>query len=138
MIGKFLKQQREFAQLSQCELAKRTGIKQANISRWENDVQEPQINTIIQLAKFYNITVDELIGFPDTTNSTVEHSPAVKTSSETAAFVSEFADIIREKNFVNIAKLYKAAPKELRAIALGYLIGLMSSNGVNTQAVLGY
>ena len=34
-IGASLKEHRENAKLTQTELAKRTGIKQQNISRWE-------------------------------------------------------------------------------------------------------
>lgn len=136
--GQALKEQREISGFTQNSLAKATGISQPKISYYESGQHTPPIDHCATLAKFYGITIDELIGFPDTTKSTAEHSPAVKQSSEVATFVSNFSDIIREKNFVNIAKLYKAASKELRAIALGYLIGLMSSNGINTQAVLSY
>lgn len=60
--GKELKAHREKLNLSQCELAKRTGIKQQNISRWEKNQNYPSIDLCEKLADFYGITIDELIG----------------------------------------------------------------------------
>ena len=60
--GKILKEHREKAGYSQEELAKATGITQAALSHWENDKRTPNITFCIQLADFYGITVDELIG----------------------------------------------------------------------------
>lgn len=61
-IGSALKDQREQRGLSQSELAKKTGIKQQNISRWENDRNIPNVIDCINLADFYGISIDELIG----------------------------------------------------------------------------
>ncbi len=137
-IAESLKDHRLSRGLTLMDIEKASGISNANLSRWENGQVIPNIEFCVRLAEFYGISVDELIGYKDTTNHVAEHAPIVKPSSDTAAFVSNFSDIIREKNFVNIAKLYKSAPKELRAVALGMIIGLMSSNGINTQAVLSY
>ena len=60
--GEELKAQRLLANLSQNQLAEGTGIKQSNISRWENDETIPSIEHCEILAKFYGITIDELIG----------------------------------------------------------------------------
>lgn len=61
-IGKALKQQRNATNLSQNKLAKKIGIKQQNISRWEANENTPNIFDLITLADFYGITIDELIG----------------------------------------------------------------------------
>ena len=61
-IGLALKQQRESMGLSQSQLAKKTGIKQQNISRWENNQAIPSIENCEILADFYGISIDELIG----------------------------------------------------------------------------
>lgn len=60
--GQALKYQREINDLSQCELAKKTGISQQNISRWERDEKEPGIHFCVILADFYGISLDELVG----------------------------------------------------------------------------
>ncbi|MBE5739886.1 MAG: helix-turn-helix transcriptional regulator [Clostridiales bacterium] len=57
-----LKSQREKAGLSQWELSKLTGINQSSISRWEDNKRTPSIENCVQLADFYGISVDELIG----------------------------------------------------------------------------
>ncbi len=61
-IGYYLKQQRELANLTQGELARETGITQAAISRWEDDLRIPNIENCIKLADFYKISLDELVG----------------------------------------------------------------------------
>ena len=61
-IGTALKQQREISELTQNQLAKATGISQQNISRWERNEKIPSILFCCQLADFYGITIDELIG----------------------------------------------------------------------------
>ncbi len=60
--GEFLKEQRLSMGLSQNELARRTGISHQNIQRWEKGTVIPNIDFCVQLADFYGITVDELIG----------------------------------------------------------------------------
>lgn len=62
-IGKSLKNHRESAGLTQSELAKRTGIKQQNISRWEANENNPNIIDCIKLASFYQFSIDYLIGY---------------------------------------------------------------------------
>ncbi len=57
-----LKSQREKAGYSQMELSKLTGISQSSISRWEENKRTPSIENCVQLADFYGISVDELIG----------------------------------------------------------------------------
>lgn len=60
--GETLKYHREIFGLSQHELANKTGINQVNISRWERGEVLPNIEFCVQLANFYGITLDELVG----------------------------------------------------------------------------
>ena len=48
--------------ISQRELAKLTGIKQANISRWEAGLIVPNVNDIWTLADFFNCSIDYIVG----------------------------------------------------------------------------
>ena len=61
-IGYYLKTQREVAKLSQEEVAKRTGLTQAAISRWEDGLRIPNIESCIKLADVYEVSLDELVG----------------------------------------------------------------------------
>lgn len=60
--GKLLKEHRQNAGITQKELAKITGLSQQGISNWEKDIRTPNITECIQLADFYGISIDELVG----------------------------------------------------------------------------
>ena len=64
-IGNSLKEHRQVCGYTQSELAKQTGIKQQNISRWESNIHNPDILDCINLANFYNITLEELLGLDE-------------------------------------------------------------------------
>ena len=64
-IGEALKQQRQRMGISQSQLARDTGIKQQNISRWENNTHIPDVIQCSILAKYYGITIEELIGLKE-------------------------------------------------------------------------
>ena len=57
-----LRELRLEAKLSTRELAKKLGVSNASISRWENCVREPNLINIIQIAKFFNVSTDYLCG----------------------------------------------------------------------------
>ena len=60
--GEALKYQREINGYSQSELARKTGLRQQMISYWEANKGLPNIDFCVQLADFYGISLDELIG----------------------------------------------------------------------------
>ena len=51
--------------ISQREIAKLFGISQATYNNWENGRTQPSIEQLIALAKFYDVSVDYLIGNSD-------------------------------------------------------------------------
>lgn len=57
-----LKYQREINGFTQSALANATGLKQQMISWWEAGKGLPNIDFCVQLADFYGITLDELVG----------------------------------------------------------------------------
>ena len=62
-IGEALKQQREQRNLTVMQLARETGISRQNIARWETNQVIPNALFCIKLAKFYGISLDELLNF---------------------------------------------------------------------------
>ena len=136
--GQKLKEQREVYGYSQNALAKATGINQQTISWWENNKGIPSIDFCVQLAKFYGCTLDELVGIDNDTHNSGKTTLPEQPQKAVSAFDKEFGEILSDNNFIQTAKLYKAITPELRALALGYIVGLLQSNNVNTQAVLGY
>jgi len=62
MFQQRLKELRIQHNLSQMELSKATGISQSAIAKWELGKTEPSASAIIILAKFFNESVDYLLG----------------------------------------------------------------------------
>ena len=60
-----LKELREENNLSQRNLAKELGFSQAAIARWENNLQTPNIDVAIIVAKYFKVSTDFLLGFED-------------------------------------------------------------------------
>ncbi|MBO4726333.1 MAG: helix-turn-helix transcriptional regulator [Clostridia bacterium] len=58
-----LKSLRQEKHLGQVELAKILGVSKGIISLWENGLREPNLYSLIVLAKFFNVSLDELVGF---------------------------------------------------------------------------
>lgn len=56
-----LLQYRKNSGLSQEELAEKLGISRQSISKWERAEASPDTDNIIELAKIYNVTLDELL-----------------------------------------------------------------------------
>jgi len=48
--------------ISQKELAQKLNVKQQTISRYVNGEREPDIDILIVISKYFDITVDQLVG----------------------------------------------------------------------------
>lgn len=57
-----LKELRLEKKLGQVELAKAIGVSKGVISLWENGLREPTMCSLIALAEFFEISIDELVG----------------------------------------------------------------------------
>jgi len=61
-FGKRLRQIRKERGISQAKLAKETGILQQSVSYYELGVNEPVLSSLIRLADYFDISLDELAG----------------------------------------------------------------------------
>lgn len=61
-IGKKLKELRLSEKLTQQQLADRLKISRVNYTRYETDAVRPDYETLIAIADFYNISIDEIFG----------------------------------------------------------------------------
>ncbi len=57
-----LKDLRQERKLGQVELAHALGVSKGVISLWENGLREPNMYSLILIAKFFKISIDELVG----------------------------------------------------------------------------
>ena len=61
-LGKKLKELRTAERLTQEKLAEILGVSRVNYTRYETDVSRPDYETLIKIADFYDISLDELFG----------------------------------------------------------------------------
>lgn len=48
--------------LGQIELAEKLKVSKGVISLWENGLREPTMSSLISVAKFFNVSIDYLVG----------------------------------------------------------------------------
>lgn len=66
MIGQRLKEIRKAKRVMQDELAELLNLQKSTISAYENDKIDPVDRSKVELAKFFNISLDYLMGVIDT------------------------------------------------------------------------
>ena len=64
-IGNNLKKYRKERNLTQEEVAKHLGISFQSISKWERNDGYPDITMLPVLARYYGVTIDELVGMDE-------------------------------------------------------------------------
>jgi len=60
-----LKELRTWKGLSQMNLAKETGLSQSAIAKWELGKTEPTASALIVLSRYFNESVDYILGLQD-------------------------------------------------------------------------
>ena len=60
-IGSFLKELRNEKGLTQGQLAEQWNVSNRSVSRWETGSTLPDISILIELAKFYEVDIKEII-----------------------------------------------------------------------------
>ena len=60
-FGKKLKALRVEMGLSQRQLGEELGVVNQTISFWESGSREPDLDTLLKIARFFAITIDELL-----------------------------------------------------------------------------
>lgn len=60
-----LKELRRDAELSQDQLAKAVGLTHTAIGLWEQNKRVPNLDAVIALAKYFNVSLDYIAGLED-------------------------------------------------------------------------
>ena len=60
-LGRRIREQRQSAQFTQAELAKRSSIGRTTVARIESGEQSPRFNTLSAIARALGLTVDDLL-----------------------------------------------------------------------------
>lgn len=113
-IGQFLKELRNEKELTQAELAEMLGVTNRSISRWENGVTMPDFDLLIELAKYYDVEIMEILDGERKENS------MDKQTEEVMLKVAEYGN--EEKNFFS---------KRMCVMFLIAIIGMMIYEGID-------
>ncbi|MBM7690266.1 transcriptional regulator [Enterococcus ureilyticus] len=60
-IGNLLKRSREEKRLTQQQVAKKFHVTRQTVSRWENDLSYPNIDTLVELSFFFDFSLDQIL-----------------------------------------------------------------------------
>ncbi len=64
-FSKRLKELRIEKNLTQVQLGEKTGISQTSVAKWENAERSPSIEYLVELASFFNCSIEYLLGLVD-------------------------------------------------------------------------
>lgn len=98
-----IKALRDEAGISQKTIAEKFCVAQNTVSSWENGKRDPDTATVLELAAFFGVSTDYLLGVTD-----IKKAP----SFEDAELSSEEADLL---------ELFRNAPEALQDAALRVL-----------------
>lgn len=93
-FGAILKQLRKNHNLTQEELGLRIGLSKAVVSKYKNGMGYPTFDTLIQIADFFGVTTDYLLGVAK--DKTINVASLNETQIETVQSV--IAAFIRDNN----------------------------------------
>lgn len=93
---KNLKKLRTEAGVSQRELAENIGVSQQSINKYENHNIEPDIETLIRMAEYFDTSVDYLIGY-STIRRRIESVSAYDLNREEASMMDAFRLLSRKQ-----------------------------------------
>lgn len=102
-----IKELRKAAGLSQTQLAKIVNVDQTAVSKWELGKSFPDMGIAIELADYFHVSVDSLLGRPDESQNESAFKDALKLSDIEFALYGE----VRELDDEDIAELLRNAQR---------------------------
>jgi len=97
-IGLFLKELRKEKGITQEQLSEKLGVSSRTISRWENGVNMPDFDLVIELANFYDVSIEELL------NGERMESMIDKKTEEAMLLAADYSS---NKNMVFIKRMHR-------------------------------
>ena len=107
-----LKELRRKQGITQAELASRIGVVESAISLYESGKREPDISTLIKIAKCLNTTVDYLIDMPNNANNKTQQQ-------QEESLTEDEKQLLRAYRTITIPNVKKSALEFLENLADG-------------------
>lgn len=96
MFRERVKELREDMALSQSMLGRKIGVKQSAVGMWESGRSMPEINTLIALADYFNVSVDYLLGRDEPAPAPSEDVKQEDTRTEREAVMLDRFDALND------------------------------------------
>ena len=88
--------------LNQAELASQLRVDRTTYAHWELDRRRPELNSLIQMADFYDISLDYLVGRKGVTAAASRtDDPMSDLPPEARKSVEDFIEFVRKRNEEN-------------------------------------
>ena len=92
--------------ISQRELAKKLGLSNRAVSKWESGASVPELSLIMELADFFGISVDALLGYKVRDNSAAETAERIDSLQDAKKYDEAIAEAEKAlKKFPNNFKI---------------------------------
>ena len=109
-LGGFIRDQRESAQISLRQLAKRAGVSNPYLSQIERGLRKPSADMLAQIARGLQISVETLLTRAGVLDSPNEPAPAVVTAIQAD-------DLLSERQKATLLEVYSSFRREAQAHA---------------------
>lgn len=131
MFGERLKKVRKDNHITQTQLGKQLGFYHSAIVKWEKGISEPNFDTLLKIAAYFNVSIDYLLGRSD------DYLPIKRPEYALAEkFATDYKQLLTDKSFQDITAMCNEITDEQRALICGYVAGLLQNWGVNVQSIL--
>lgn len=102
VIGVRLKTLQEKRGVSNVELATATDINKASISQYRSGSREPDAESLVKIAKYFNVSVDYLLGINDIESANITEQEICKRMHLTKDALDAWLEIKGDKDSVDL------------------------------------
>lgn len=133
-----LKQLRIQNGFTQKQMAELLNITTNGYQHYELGTRQPPVDMLCKIADILGVSVDCLLGreTPPNKNTALLEKDGITDVAKN--FIKEFQDVLSEKRFRDLAKLYRAMNDLQKVYMLAYIVGYLNKAGVNTIPIVGY
>lgn len=92
-LNENIKFYRKEKNLTQEQLAEAMGVSVGAVSKWENGASAPELSLIMELADFFGISVDALLGYKVRNNSAAETAERLRIMRSQKDYINAFSEV---------------------------------------------
>lgn len=114
-IGKNIRNLRMQNNINQNDLAQYIGVSKSTMSNYERNYSTPDPDTLIKLAKYFNVSIDFLFDYENSSNSNLAKESSIYNQSSYTGI---------SKDEINVLKYYNRLNDEQKDYIKGQMIQL--------------